>query len=486
MNKFIYLFNSVLPSNYKILPNIWLLTQEFSSCVNLKYCNSYNSYWIYYGNIWQKLTNDQVQQFFLTFIQIRFPLAYTKFRLNSLSQVLILLKRDAIDLPDCKRKANSTGFLLPFLNGVFNTVTLELLPHDSSYYITHMIPLNLDFTVISLANTAMSQFLMNICNNSSKRLNILRACLYCIFTNKLSFQIALYIYGPGGTGKSTLMSILLALLGDEAALSTTISQLNSRFGTASLIDKKLVVMNDISLYKGVEPKIIKEIITGDRLTAEFKFLTPFQFTPTSFLTITSNILWDIRNATTGLARRFIYFPFDFIPSVKVANLFKTNNDGEISGILAPFLPALILWILTCPKKYLDLLKLGGLGVTQMISDDGLLTHPLQMWISEWLTSNKNGIVQIGNNKSNDRTLYGNYLVWANMNGVTPLKFNHFSNLLLDLLNSMQWKVEKKRRNSGAFISGVELRETAIMVPTMKLGTGADAITPAAFSINKNN
>jgi phage/plasmid-associated DNA primase len=203
--------------------------------------------------------------------------------------VLLLLKQDEIDLPECKREANSKGFLLPFLNGVLNTLTLELLPHHCSHFITHMIPINLDLTVISLANTAMSQFLINICNNSSNRLNILRACLYCIFTNKLYFQIALYIYGPGESGMSTVISILRFLLGD-AALSTTTSQLHSRFLIASLIDKMLVSLNDISLFRGVEPKIIQEIITGDRLLAKFKFLKPFQFTPTSFLIITANIL----------------------------------------------------------------------------------------------------------------------------------------------------------------------------------------------------
>lgn len=486
MNKFIKLLDYIIPVKDTTLPNIWLLVEHFTSLLNVKYCISYNSFYIYHGNILNKLTNEELQKIFLDFIQLKFPSAYTSFQLNNISQVLILLKRNTISLPECQKEANSNGFLLPFLNGVFNTLTLQLLPHSATNYITHMIPLQFDFTASTLVNTPMSMFLTAICNNSLIRLNILRACLNCLFTNDLSNQVALYIYGPGGTGKSTLINILMYLIGPQAALTTSLVHLNSRFGPASLLGKLFLMLSDISLYRGLEPKIIKELITGDYLMAEFKFLNPFQFIPRAFLIITSNVLWDIKNATTGMSRRFIYFPFDFIPNNKMTNLFNIDGTGRISGMLPPFFSAFIIWILTCPKEYLDLLKLGGLAITKLISTDGILTYPLQMWVSEWLIYNRNCTVFIGNNKSNPTTLYGNYLAWAILNGVTPLKFNQFSNLLIDLLNSMKWQVEKKRKATGAVLLGVELRDRPLILPSIKLGTGHDAITDEAFSINKIN
>jgi len=131
---------------------------------------------------------EQIQELFLDFIQIRFPNAYTSFQLNNVSQILLLLKRHSISMPECKRIANSNGFLLPFLNGVLNTLTLQILPHHDSNYITHIIPVNFDITVNTLANTAMSKFLMEICNFSANRLNVLRAWLYCLFVNCLDFM----------------------------------------------------------------------------------------------------------------------------------------------------------------------------------------------------------------------------------------------------------------------------------------------------------
>jgi len=53
------------------------------------------------------------------------------------------------------------------------------------------------------------------------------------------------------------------LLGKDVTLSTSISQLNHAFGVglASIVGKLLIILNDVSLYRGNEPKVIKNIIT---------------------------------------------------------------------------------------------------------------------------------------------------------------------------------------------------------------------------------
>jgi len=38
------------------------------------------------------------------------------------------------------------------------------------------------------------------------------------FTNILTYQVALYIYGPAGTGKSTFIKILLFIMGTSGRL----------------------------------------------------------------------------------------------------------------------------------------------------------------------------------------------------------------------------------------------------------------------------
>jgi putative DNA primase/helicase len=192
-------------------------------------------------------------------------------------------------MPDAIANANSNGFLLPFLNGVLNTKTHELLAHNPNNYSTHIIPIEYN-SEDSLEETKFSEFLSSLVNHNSNRLKILRACLNMIFTNNLLYQIALYIYGPGGTGKSTFINLLIYLLGKDVTLSTSMTQINSRFGLASIIGKYLLVLNDVSLYRGQEPKNIKNIITQDVMEADIKYKKPVAFTPNSFLLIASNTL----------------------------------------------------------------------------------------------------------------------------------------------------------------------------------------------------
>jgi P4 family phage/plasmid primase-like protien len=358
-------------------------------------------------------------------------------------------------------KANSKGFLLPFKNGVLNTKTLQLLEHKANLYVTHIIPMNYT-SEASIINTKFELFLNNITNNNEIRLQILRACLNLIFTNNLSFQVALYIYSPGGSGKSTFVNILQYLLGSEASISTSLNHINSKFGIYSIVGKILVVLNDVSFYKGPEPKHIKEIITQDRMQSEQKFKPLIYFTPNSFLLLTSNMLWDIKYNSTGLSRRMIYFPFDYIPKNKYFELFKLAPTGEASGTLLPFLSGFINWILSCPKEDIEKIKLGGNIITELISPDLININPLSVFAKDSLvqSTNPKSNIKIGNNYSNKETLFGAYSLWAKENGVTILKFNQFSNLLLDLLKQQGWNVSKKtnkRVTSGYVITGIEFK-----------------------------
>jgi len=185
--------------------------------------------------------------------------------------------------------ANENGHLLPFINGVLNTKTLELLPHSPNNYNTHIIPLNY-CKEDSIENTKFKYFLNSITNNDPMKLKILRACLYFIFTNNLRKQKALYLYGVGGTGKSTFVEILIYLLTKKGAISTSLSRINSKFGVISILNKKLLILNDIPHYRGEEPSSIKNIITQDYIEAEEKFKLSFMFKPNCFMIITSNYL----------------------------------------------------------------------------------------------------------------------------------------------------------------------------------------------------
>lgn len=310
----------------------------------------------------------------------------------------------------------------------------------------------------------MADFLKHICSNNSKTLAVLRACLYLILTNNLTYQVALYVYGPGGTGKSTFTNILIHLLGPSASITTSLRSLQSRFGVSPLRDKLLLILSELPLYLGLEPQILKNIIGGDLISLEEKYKNPTQILPSVFLIITSNALWNLKNISTGMARRFIYFPFFNKPKDKVLDLFNFSPDNKAKGVLVDYLPAFVNWILNCPNHFLELLHQGGEQATSLINPDSLvITNPIKAWAQENLVQDSEGFIKIGSNGSDKNTLYGNFTSWSKKfsEDVGEVKFNQFSPLLLNILSSMDWTVEKKRTNSGFIIKGVRLTDSNV-------------------------
>lgn len=394
--------------------NPWDLASLFKGQhSNIKYDSQTKIFYIYIEicKVWKPLNLEALNHLIIRFIKANFPKKYKQFNLSKLPEIVILLKQlfneeSEFSLLQSKIEANQQGTLIPFLNGILNTKTLELLPHKPSYYMTHLIPLDYD-TKATIKETPFSTFLIQLCNFDLLRLKILRAGLYLILTNDLTFQKALYIYGIGGSGKSTLVNILTYLLGSEACLSTDLVKLNSRFGLASLYGKLLVVLNDISLFKGREPKVLKEIITGDKMQAEEKYCNPFSFTPTAFVILTSNVIWDVKEATSGLHRRMLYLPFDFTPSIRDRNLFKFTGNLA-SGTLYPYLAGFINWILNCPLDYIELFNESATATSEKLGPDSIAFNPLHVWVQERLTSDIESKSYIGSNKSGEETLFGNY------------------------------------------------------------------------------
>jgi P4 family phage/plasmid primase-like protien len=444
----------------KQLPNIWDLGAIFiKENPHIKYCMSYKTYYFYNNNkkFWAPINNNQLIKIFIKFLKDKYPDLYKKFNLKSIDDIFLLITtHEDFSMPDAIANANSNGFLLPFLNGVLNTKTLELLPHDPMNYSTHIIPIEYN-PQDSLVNTKFAEFLTSLVNGNPHRLKILRACLNLIFTNNLLYQIALYIYGPGGTGKSTFINLLIYLLGKDVTLNTSMNQINSRFGLASIIGKYLLILNDVSLYRGQEPKNIKNIVTQDVMEADVKYKPPVSFTPNSFLIVTSNVLWDIKNSTTGLSRRMIYFPFDNIPEKKELDLFKILRNNEAVGALINNLGGFVNWILTCPQENIDLLYKGGSEITSMISQESIYVNPLNVFVKDCLIQNEDMKVKLGSRQFKEKSefsLYEIYQHWCEANGLNPISFKSFSILILDLLKQQGWKFEKKRTTSGFIIKNV--------------------------------
>jgi len=99
---------------------------------------------------------------------------------------------------------------------------------------------------------------------------------------------ALFMVGPGDTGKSQLRSLTEHLLGNENFIAIDLKELEARFGTSTIYMKRLAGSADMGYATVSELKIFKKVTGGDAIFAEYKGRNAFKF-------VYNGLLWFCMN-----------------------------------------------------------------------------------------------------------------------------------------------------------------------------------------------
>lgn len=199
------------------------------------------------------------------------------------------------------RKWDETPGLLPLLNGVLNLETKELMEHAPFFRLTWCLPYEYDEKATCFP---ICEWMLSMCASDEKLVEFDRAYLNAVVKGRTDLQSFRELIGPGGTGKSTLIRLAMALVGVLNTHTTTLKKLeSSRFETANIEGKRLVVVTDSERYAG--PVSILKALTGeDSLPYEKKFKqgTP-GFFPEAMVIVAANELPQSGDYTSGLERR---------------------------------------------------------------------------------------------------------------------------------------------------------------------------------------
>lgn len=92
------------------------------------------------------------------------------------------------------------------------------------------------------------------------------------------FQKAILLYGGGGNGKTTLLRILIAIVGEMNVAHVSLSQLSeNRFAAAELVGRTANICGDLDSRYLDQTDRFKQITGGDPIMAERKHGQPFSF-----------------------------------------------------------------------------------------------------------------------------------------------------------------------------------------------------------------
>ena len=242
--------------------------------------------------------------------------------------------------------------LLNCLNGTIDLRTGELLSHRREDLITKQCPVAFD----PAAKSAVWESFLRDCTRGDVELQgfLRRAVGYTAYGDPHE-QVILMVNGPGGTGKSTFICTVMAVLGDYATTSDFTTFLKKdRVGSgpsddiANLAGARLVSSIEVDDGRQLAQALVKQLTGGDVIRARHLYQGSFEFRPQFALWLVCNRAPVVAHDDDAMWRRILRLPFENkIPATKQDKTLKaTLTDVSLTG------PAILAWAVQgCVERY---------------------------------------------------------------------------------------------------------------------------------------
>ena len=248
------------------------------------------------------------------------------------------------------RSSFNLSGLLNLENGTYEIATRELHPHSPSQRFTWQLPIKFD---PSASAPTFLRFLAEVLPPVTARREIQKLFGYCIGVDGHPYQCAHLFVGEGNNGKSTLLSVLVAVLGKENVAAETLTSLTeNRFAPANLWGKKANIFADLPTNPLRYTSVFKALTGGDKVRAEAKFGRTFYFVNGAKLVFSANELPEVNDRTRAFWRRWYLIRFE--------QDFTGREDRDLLARMIGELPGVLNW--------------GLAGIPLLKQDKGFLTE----------------------------------------------------------------------------------------------------------------
>ena len=334
---------------------------------------------------------------------------------------------------------DSDPMLLGVLNGVVDLRTGTLRTARREDLMTKQAPVSFDGEARC---PQFEQFASQVLDGDRDLLDYFQRVVGYSLTGKTSEQCLFFLYGTGANGKSTMLNVLKALLGDDyAKQSPSETLMAAKHGKSASNDlarlqgARLVLSNEVEEGSRLSESLIKQMTGGDPIPARYLYAEFFEFVPQFKLAIAGNHQPVIRGEDHGIWRRLHLVPFTVtIPA--------EERDPQLQEKLLTELPGILNWAIKGCLEW----QTGGLNPPPVIlkaveeyrEDMDILGH----WIEECCKEGSG--LQAGATRA-----YQSYKAWAHRQGHHALSGSAFGRRLAE-------RYPRKRTNTGRVYEGLEV------------------------------
>lgn len=403
----------------------------------LRYDASTNEWWKYDGmGKWAPTYDLSVFKLVTEFLDQTIP----AFLPSYVENVIKFARNSA--LVESWEEASSLDFI-PFINGVLNLKTNELLPHSPDYNFTWRLPRN--YSVISTEWNHISKFLDTFTGGNKELKSLAIAFCNAVLKGRADLQKFLYLFGSGANGKGVFSTLLQMLIGKENTHATTIKDLTeNRFESSNLRGKRLVLMSDEDQRSG-GIGIFKSVTGQDPIRYERKGKDSTNFNFEGMVVISANLPTFAGVSNTALQRRKVDFP--------CLVMVKESDRRDLKPEFAIDLPAFTTFLLSLPDEWVTATIRGASSVEAVrklnwemtIREDSIAAFlDVQLIIDQ-------------TQKVSSSDVYSSYQTFCMQNGLKPKSQTNFTPSLVELCISLGHNISKLKTKTGNFLEGVRLR-----------------------------
>lgn len=197
--------------------------------------------------------------------------------------------------------------LVAFKNGVLDVITGKLVGFSPNVVITNQIPW--DYRAGAKCDLVDSTISKLACGDKQIIALLEEMAGYCFFRRN-ELRKAFILTGEKGNGKSTYISMIMTMLGEENTSALDLKELGDRFKTAEIFRKLANLGDDIGDDFIGDTAVFKKLVSGDRVTAEKKGQDPFAFSNYAKMIFSANTLPRVKDRTGAVIDRLIIIPFN--------------------------------------------------------------------------------------------------------------------------------------------------------------------------------
>jgi len=297
--------------------------------------------------------------------------------------------------------------LLVFDDCTFDFLTSELRGHLPENYRTTKLPFAYNATASS---ECWQRFLADVVSEEVA-LFLQEFAGYAI-TGLTKYEIAVWLYGLPGGGKSTFIAGLEAMLGAQCGVLGLSDIETSNFGLTNLPGKTLVISTEQPAHFIKSANIVNAIISGERITVDRKFRDPIAFAPQCKVLWAMNELPRVDDRGAGIFRR--------VKLVNLPPIDEAKRDPRIKEEIQQSGMAILNWALVGLRR---LMERGRFEVPTVV-ESATKHYQLANDITRTFIEERCELDQ--SFKTLAKTLYESYSEWCKETGHKPLSSTRFS------------------------------------------------------------